>query len=197
MDASFTNRQAHKIFRMTRKIPPHMVQALKEPMQVSHPLDGNIYALIEPDQDDSATVKYGKYIHASQNYEIQWIDAIGSPHPTGRHDPFNGHEAFSVSWWTPYKTLQEEGRRAEDTRLRGPKATTFPATRGWKVDAEPVELDDLTIKHITYLFTQRIFKPPTNTQNNWTLRLDGVSIPWSKVWGIKSFTTSFYATPSA
>jgi len=46
-------------------------------MQVSHPLDGNIYALIEPDQDDSATtpppfatVKYGKYIHAPQNYEI-------------------------------------------------------------------------------------------------------------------------------
>ena len=86
---------------------------------------------------------------------------------------------------------REEGRRAEDTRLRGPKATTFPATRGWKVDAEPVELDDLTIKHITYLFTQRIFKPPTNTQNNWTLRLDGVLIPWSKVWGIKSF----YDTP--
>ena len=191
VDASFTNRQAHKIFRMTRKIPPHIVQALKKPMQVSHPLDGNIYALIEPDQDDSATVKYGKYIHASQNYEIQWIDAIGSPHPTGRHDPFNGHEAFSVSWWTPYKTLQEEGRRAEDTRLRGPKATTFPATRGWKVDAESVELDDLTIKLITYLFTQRIFKPPTNTQNNWTLRLDGILIPWSLVWGIKSF----YATP--
>ena len=57
-----------------------------------------------------------------------------------------------MSWWTPYKILQEEGRRAEDTRLRGPKATTFPATRGWKVDAEPVELDDLTIKHITYLY---------------------------------------------
>ena len=54
-----------------------------------------------------------------------------------------------------------------------------------------MELDDLTIKHITYLFTQRIFKPPSNTQNKWTLRLDGVSIPWSKVWGIKSF----YATP--
>ena len=55
-----------------------------------------------------------------------------------------------------------------------------------------MELDDLTIKHITYyLFTQRIFNPPTNTQNNWTLRLDGVLIPWSKVWGIKSF----HATP--
>ena len=60
VDASFTNRQAHKIFRMTRNISPHVVEALKEPMQVSHPLDGNIYALIEPDQDDSATVKYGK-----------------------------------------------------------------------------------------------------------------------------------------
>ena len=62
---------------MTRNISPHIVEALKEPMQVSHPLDGNIYALIEPDQDDSATtpppfatVKYGKYIHAPQNYEI-------------------------------------------------------------------------------------------------------------------------------
>ena len=60
VDASFTNRQAHKIFRRTRKSPPHIVQALKTPMQVSHPLDGNIYALIEPDQDDSATVKYSK-----------------------------------------------------------------------------------------------------------------------------------------
>jgi hypothetical protein len=45
VDASFTNRQAHKIFRMTRKISPHVVEALNEPMQVSHPLDGNIYAL--------------------------------------------------------------------------------------------------------------------------------------------------------
>ena len=94
VDAAFTNRQAHKIFKMTRKISPHIVEALKEPMQVPHPLDGNIYALTEPDQHDSATVKYGKYIHASQNYEIQWIDAIHveSPHPTGRHDPFKGHQ---------------------------------------------------------------------------------------------------------
>ena len=23
-------------------------------------------------------------------------------------EPFNGHQAFSVSWWTPYKILHEE-----------------------------------------------------------------------------------------
>ena len=80
MDTAFITRQARKIFNMTRKIPSQIIEALKEPMQISHPLDGNIYALIKPDQDDSATVIYGKYIHASQSYEIQWIDAIGSPH---------------------------------------------------------------------------------------------------------------------
>ena len=91
--------------------------------------------MFKPDQDDSATVTYGRYIHASQSYEIQWIDAIGSPHPTGQYDQFNGYETFAVSWWAPYKTLQEEGRRTEDIRLRGPKATTFPLTQGWKVDS--------------------------------------------------------------
>ena len=30
VNASFTNRQAHKIFRMTRKIPPNIVEALKQ-----------------------------------------------------------------------------------------------------------------------------------------------------------------------
>ena len=29
----------------------------------SHPISGPDYALIEPDQGDSATVKHGKYIH--------------------------------------------------------------------------------------------------------------------------------------
>jgi len=78
----------------------------------------------------------------------------------------------------------------EDIRLRGPKATTFPLTQGWKVDSEAVELDDMTIKHITYLFTQRMFKPPLDTQRNWTRRLDQIKIPWTKVWSIKTF----YAT---
>ena len=73
----------------------------------------------------------------------------------------------------------------------GPKATTFPLTQGWKVDSEAVELDDMTIKHITYLFTQRMFKPPLDTQRNWTSRLDQIKIPWTKVWSIKTF----YATP--
>ena len=162
---------------MTRKIPSLIVEALNEPMEILHPLDGNIYALIKPGQDDSDTVIYGKYIHASQSYEIQWVDAIGSPHPTGRYDQFRGYETFAVSWWAPYKTLQEEGRRTEDIRLRGPKATTFPLTQGWKVDSEAVELDDMTIKYITYLFTQGMFKPPLDTQRNWTSWLYQIKIP--------------------
>ncbi len=46
VDTPFINRQARKIFDMTRKIPSQIVEALKEPMQILHPLDGNIYALI-------------------------------------------------------------------------------------------------------------------------------------------------------
>jgi hypothetical protein len=160
VDTPFINRQARKIFDMTRKIPSQIVEALKEPMQILHPLDGNIYALIKPGQDDSDTVIYGKYIHASQSYEIQWVYAIGSPHSTGRYDQFRGYETFAISWWAPYKTLQEEGRRTEDIRLRGPKATTFPLTQGWKVDSEAVELDDMTIKYITYLFTHNACSNP-------------------------------------
>jgi len=151
------------------------------------PQHDQLYALIRPDQDDSATTVYGRYVHASSNFEIQWIDAIGAPHGTGRYDSFQGYGVFPVAWWTPYKTLQSEERRADDTRLRGPLAMTFPATGGWKIDSEHVELDDLTIKAITYHFTQRIFKPPLGTQSNWTLRLGGIKIPWTKVWGIKSF----------
>ena len=191
VDAGFLNRQAHKIFNMTRKIPTDIIEALKTPAQEQNPQDGRIYALIKPDQDDSATVEYGKYINTSNNYELQWIDAIGIPHATGRFDSFNGFEAYPVAWWTPYKSLQEEGRRADDVRLRGPTATTFPAVKGWKIDAEHVELDNLTIKAITHHFTQRIFEPPTETQRNWTTRLGGIIIPWQKVWRIKSF----YATP--
>ena len=141
VDAGFLNRQARKIFNMTRKIPTDIIEALKTPAQEQNPQDGRIYALIKPDQDDSATVKYGKYIETSHNYELQWIDAIGIPHATGRFDSFNGFEAYPVAWWTPYKSLQEEGRRADDVRLRGPTATTFPAVKGWKIDAEHVELD--------------------------------------------------------
>ena len=51
-------------------------------------------------------------------------------------------------------------------------------------------LDALTIKKITYFFTQRLFKPPQATQVNWEIRL-GTSVPWARVWQIKSF----FATP--
>ena len=80
--------------------------------------------------------------------------------------------------------------RDSDKRIRGPALTTFPQTEGWKIDGETVILDELTIKKITYHFTQRIFKPPTNTEQAWRHRLQ-VDIPWPKVWQIKSF----FATP--
>ena len=51
-------------------------------------------------------------------------------------------------------------------------------------------MDALTIKKITWHFTQRKFKPPTNTQSAWSTRLNTL-IPWAKVWGIKSL----FATP--
>ena len=66
---------------------------------------------------------------------------------------------YEVAWWQPYRQLQEEGIKEEDSRIRGPALTTFPHTAGWKIDAEGIALDELTIKKITYHFTQRIFRP--------------------------------------
>ena len=36
--------------------------------------------------------------------------------------------------------------------------TSFPKNYGWRIDREPVNLDALTIKKITWHFTQRKFK---------------------------------------
>ena len=84
------------------------------------------------------------------------------PHNTGARVVIGNKKPYEVAWWQPYRQLQEEGIREEDSRIRGPALTTFPHTTGWKIDAEGIVLDELTIKKITYHFTQRIFRPPVD-----------------------------------
>ena len=61
--------------------------------------------------------------------------------------------------WRPYVEQQDAGVRGKDERIRGPSDTIFPQNYGWMIDGEPIELNTLTIKTITYYFTQRKFKP--------------------------------------
>jgi hypothetical protein len=98
---------------------------------------------------------------------------------------------YEVAWYTPKKTKDERQEEPTnptdiDTRIRGPAATTFPKIKGWHIDGNSIELNKLTIKLLTYHLTQRIFKPPTPTQEAWSERL-GVKISWHQIWKIKSF----------
>ena len=170
-------RWAKKLQRYINESIPHdIVHALQQP-QIAQPRHGHIYALIRP---DSAAPVYARYEEAAVHdedvavqarYVVQWIDALGAPHETAvtittrRDDPgYIPYEPYEISWWRHYSELQKAGRRELDERIRGPSNTTFPKNTGWRIDNEPIILDAMTIKKITWHFTQRRFKPPVGTQ---------------------------------
>jgi len=149
-----------------------------------------MYALLE--KSGRSTPIYGLYTRDTNNqptYQVQFVDEIGTTHYTNEFISPTNYDAYEIAWWLPYKDDQLNGYKEEDKRLRGSAATTFPQTYGWKIDGTPVELDSLTIKLITYFFTQRKFKPPLGSQAKWQERL-GLFLNWYKIWKIKSLFAS-------
>ena len=181
----FLSTQAHKIHKIVRQVPAAILHAAKRPPQhVPSQLARRgssaslrrwrttLYAVYDP------SGAQGK-----GDYELLWIDAMGSPHETGsRADLQQNEEVQEVIWWKHSKW---------DWRICGPAGQVFPRPDGWLLGDKEVKLYELSVREYTNELTihMRKFRPPA-CEAAWDSRLNA-ALPWKKIWRIRSI----FATP--
>ena len=118
VDNGFISRQAKKMESFVQKIPQEVIDALKGAphVQQQHLKHDRVYALIDGEADEAPT--YARYSYGQNAFIEQWVDALGMPHNTGARVVIGNKKPYEVAWWQPYRQLQEEGIREEDSRIR-------------------------------------------------------------------------------
>ena len=112
--------------------------------------NGEIVTFLNDEHEEEHGIKQGN------RYALIWIDALGIPHETGASSNMIGWQKYETAIWTHPKG---------DRRVIAASDSVFPQMKGWIMNTtndktRTVELDQLSIKTMTYIFTQRKFKTP-------------------------------------
>ena len=107
-------------------------------------------------------------------------DSRGALHKTDDTLDTTALKIFEVAVWSSTKG---------PPLIRGPKSAVICQTKGWKLNGNEVNLDALSISHMTSALQLRNFKPPP-AELAWTKKLcppgGSISLPFPKLWKMHS-----------
>ena len=176
---AFVQDIASKMRNVCAQIPNEIINLLKTQTNTP-PKVNELVALLEKNKflDDKVIYAYKK---ANGNYETAKIDNTGTAYGTGMMRQYPNKEEHKVAFWRHSK---------KDIRVIGPEEAAFPQMEGWLLNNENIRIDQLSIKTYTKAFTEKKFKPPTETEKKWKEKYPQLTLPMKKVWKIRALGIS-------
>ena len=180
--------RANRLHQILNDIKPGIKAWTEVHMRVAEPRREELRAMMGADGWRYGT--FDREDDQGDSYHMYSRNQVGKLTDLDTHQTYPRHQTFSVSYWKVDKTdFFGEGEIEE--RVLGPVHQTFPHPEGWEIDGDEVRLDQLSIRIRTRLQAVRKMKPPT-CEERWVEpgRLP-MTIPWRKIWRIRTF----YASP--
>ena len=139
------NKMARVAMEVVEQIPEEVLDVARIHVQYEPKKDELVAMIRETDTE----VEYGFWIgerDGEKEYERAYIDAVAIAHHTGVVIKTRTRQPYEVTRWKD--------------RIVGPKNSTFPLSKGWKIGEENVTLGNLKISETTRIMKRKKFKKP-------------------------------------
>ena len=164
------NKMARVAMEVVEQIPDEVLDVARIHVQYEPKKDELVAMIRETDTE----VEYGFWIgerDGKKEYERAYIDAVAIAHHTGVVIKTRTRQPYEVTRWKD--------------RIVGPKNSTFPLSKGWKIGEENVTLGNLKISETTRIMKRKKFKKPA-AEAAWLKRF-GYRIDIHKIWKARAY----------